>query len=339
MPALLLLVLAVAEPLEVRILKHEVPVTVRVEAQRLSCDDTPIDLHAVDVEASARQLKVGDLRCAQVLAEGNVTLQTTAGQRSYPGTVKVSLEGARLHLINVVDVEAYLPRVIAGEAVSPVLEAQAIVARTFALASRHRHAPQGYQLCDSTHCQLYRGDSEISPAAESAVQRTAHRVLLIGGMALKPAFSHPSCGSHTSLASDVFGNRAAGTAVKDEGPETPWQFEIERADLARALGTAPSGKAVEPLRRDGAGRIIEVRSFGVRLSGFEFLHRVQSALGAQSIRSAKFVSSESDTTIRFEGSGEGHGVGLCQYGARQMANQGADVQRILNRYFPESLIR
>lgn len=348
MTALVLLVLT-ATPLEVRVLEREAPSRVHLTAARITCDGKPLAA-SVDAEAGMREVKVGEAKCTQVVAEDGVTVKVKELERRYPGQLRVSLQGGLLRLINVVDVEAYLPSVVHAEADGgkpAALEAQAIVSRTFALTGQRRHANAGYHLCDLAHCQVYRGQGAASPAAEAAVKKTSNQVLLIGGIVLKPAFFHSSCGGHTSTASDVFGEDGAGSAVSDvengaprcKGEDLAWNFEVEKKDLAGALGLAPNGAAFEPLRRDTAGRVSEVRSFGKRFSGQEFLSRVGRAFGWRSVRSLKFSTSETDTTLRIEGAGTGHGVGLCQLGARSLAEKGVDVKGILTRYFPESQIK
>lgn len=348
MTALLALVLAAA-PLEVRVLERELPVTAHLDAKRFTCDGKVLEGTSFDVAVSIRELKVGTATCNQLVADGPSTVKLKSLERSYPGQLKLSLEGSRMRLINVVDVEDYLPSVVTAEADGSkpaALEAQAIVSRTFALAGRKRHETNGYQLCDLAHCQVYRGSGEVSAGAKAAVQKTKAQVLLIGGIVLKPAFFHSSCGGHTSGAFEVFGEDAAGSAVSDvEGgvprcktPDFAWSFEIDKGALAKAFNVAPNGIAFEPLKRDQAGRVSEVRVFGKRVTGQEFLSRTGRAFGWQSVRSMKLKSSETDTTIRFDGTGMGHGVGLCQLGAKSLAENGVDAKGILLRYFPESKI-
>lgn len=347
MTPLLLVVLAHA-PLEVRVLEREAPSHVHLEAARVTCDGKPLP-PVVDAEASVRDVRVGTTSCTQVVAEGGVTLVVKDLKRSYPGQVRVSLQGGLLRLINVVDVEDYLPSVIAVEAgvmKAGALEAQAIVSRTFAVTGLERHARAGYHLCDLAHCQVYRG-REASPDAEAATKKTKDQVLLIGGIVLKPAFFHASCGGHTSAGADVFDEPSAGSAVSDVENGAPrckdgdfaWRFEVERSALAKAFGIPDRGAALEPLKRDAGGRIIELRAFGKRFTGQDFASRVGRAFGWRSVRSMKFSTTESDTTLRLDGTGTGHGVGLCQLGAKALAERGVDARGILQRYFPESQVK
>lgn len=341
-----LLVLAAA-PLEVRVLERETPASVRLDATRVTCDGRPLEKN-VEVVAGARELKVGANACQLVVAEGGVTVTVRSLTRRYPGSVRASLQASMVKLVNVVEVDDYLPSVLQVEAdgMKPAaLEAQAIVSRTFALTA-HRHGSQGYQLCDLAHCQVYRG-AEASAQSAAAVKNTAHQVLLIGGIVLKPAFFHSSCGGHTSSAGEVFGEDAAGTAVSDVENGEPrcktsdfeWTFEATQEDFAKAFNVKANGAALEPLRKDKAGRVIELRVFGKRMSGQAFLSQAGRAFGWQAVRSAKFTARATDNAVVLKGTGLGHGVGLCQLGARALAERGVDAKGILARYFPESQVK
>ncbi|MGV3625512.1 MAG: SpoIID/LytB domain-containing protein [Archangium sp.] len=341
-----LLVLAAA-PLEVRVLERETPASVRLEAERISCDGKPVEKN-VEVIAGPRELKVGAALCQLVAAEGGVTVTARSVTRKFAGSIRASLQGSVVKLVNVVAVDDYLPSVLQVEAdgMKPAaLEAQAIVSRTFALTA-HRHGSQGYDLCDLAHCQVYRG-TEASPASITAVKNTANQVLLIGGIVLKPAFFHSSCGGHTSSANDVFGEDAAGSAVSDVENGEPrcktndfeWTFEATQEDFAKAFNVRAVGAALEPLRKDKAGRIIELRVFGKRMSGQSFLSQAGRTFGWQAVRSAKFTARSTDNAVVLKGTGLGHGVGLCQLGAKALAERGVDAKGILSRYFPESQVK
>lgn len=341
------LLVLTAAPLEVRILERETPASVRLEATRVTCDGKPLE-KSVEAFAGARELKVGVAACQLVIAEGGVTVTARSITRKYAGTVRASLQASVVKLVNVVDVEDYLPSVVFVEADGSkpaALEAQAIVSRTFALTA-HRHGTQGYDLCDLAHCQAYRG-TEAGADSVAAVKRTSNQVLLIGGIVLKPAFFHSSCGGHTSSPNDVFGEDAAGTAISDvengeprcKTKEFDWSFEATQEDFAKAFNVKPVGTAIEPLKKDKAGRLIELRVFGKRLSGQAFLSQAGRAFGWQAVKSAKFTARSTDNAVVLKGTGLGHGVGLCQLGAKALAERGVDSKGILSRYFPESQVK
>ncbi len=347
------------QPLRVRVLEKEHAVEAEVVGAEMSCDGKKLPNASIVVRAADRRLHAGDLECEQLTVSGpevKITLREDLNgaraplTRAYPTKVVFSNETELLKMVNFVDVEDYLPSVVEAEAQpSPpaALEAQAVVSRTFALASRGRHAASGYDLCDLAHCQVYRGKSK-DEKARAAVQKTKGLVLLVGGVVLKPAFFHASCGGATSRPIDVFGEEGAGAAINDSGKDGPlcksapdftWDWEIDRTELARGLGLKPDGAAVEVLHRDASGRIVQLKSFGARFTGAEFLARVGQAFGYDTLRSMKMTASEAEGAVRFHGTGLGHGSGLCQEGARAIATQGGTSKQILQRYFPDCQVR
>ncbi len=354
------------EPLLIRVLEREKATHAVLGAKALSCDATSLSAASVELDVAPRAVRLtvagaaaatdagtpNPGSCQVVTALGPTRVTVGAVTRTYLGTVKVVLEGGVLKFFNEIDVERYLTSVISAEANgSPraALEAQAVVSRTFALTSRNRHAAAGYDLCDLTHCQLYRGQEARSAEAQAAVEKTDGQVLLVGGVALKPAFFHSACGGHTSRAADVFHAEGAGPGVSDladggkswcsEAPDFSWEWTVDRHELATALGLPTEGAAFEPLRRDAAGRVIELKSFGRRFSGDEYFAKVGRVFGYQSLRSLKVTAVEAESTLHFTGVGLGHGVGLCQQGARAMAAKGADAKAILGHYFPDCQVR
>ncbi|MFT3840468.1 MAG: SpoIID/LytB domain-containing protein [Myxococcaceae bacterium] len=351
---------AAAQPLRIRVLEKERAVEAEIAGDSISCDNKKLPNKTILVRANDRRLKAGDQACEQLNvlgAEIKVTLKEDLNgprdqvlTRTYPTRLLVANEQELLKLVNFVEVEDYLSSVVESEA-SPaapaMLEAQSVVSRTFALASRGRHGSSGYDLCDLAHCQVYRGKAK-DPASKAAVAKTKGQVLLVGGVVLKPAFFHSSCGGATSRALDVFGDEGAGAAINDTGKEGPlckgapdfaWSWEIDRSELARGLNARPDGAAVEVLRRDSSGRIVQLKSFGVRYSGNELLAKLGATFGYDTVRSMKMTVEESEGVVHFKGTGLGHGSGLCQEGAKAIATKGGTAQQILQRYFPDCQVR
>lgn len=351
-PVLLLTTLGAA-PLEVRVLERSRLTEAMLEADAFTCDGKKLPNRSIAVTPNDRRLRAGDQACEVLVAEGEIRVLAGELKRRYYGKLKVTNEAEVLRFINTVDVENYLPSVVEAEASgapSAALEAQAIVSRTFAVASRGRHAQNGYDLCDLSHCQVFHGHDEESAASRTAVKKTADQVLLVGGVVLRPAFFHASCGGGTSKAIDVFGEEGAGGGVNDstkdgamcrDAPGFAWEWQVERGELATALGAKPDGdvSAFEILRRDGSGRVLQLKSFGKRYSGAEFASKVGRTFGWQALKSLHVSMEQVEGTLRFKGTGLGHGVGLCQQGAKAMAGKGSEAKAILLRYFPDSQIR
>jgi SpoIID/LytB domain protein len=245
-----------------------------------------------------------------------------------------------------VAVDAYIAQVLAGEgqpkASDAAQEALAITARTFAHANRNRHRSEGFDLCDTTHCQVVR---PATAATTRAAKATSGRVLLHQG---QPAFVFYSawCGGQTELASQVWPGAIdylADPSLEDDAceDEPVWASAIRTADLEKALRAAGlRGSRLRGLRvieRNRSGRIARIRIDGFtpsEISGHEFRMAISRVTGPQSIKSTTFDVNRDGTQYRFRGRGYGHGVGLCVVGAGKRASKGATADDILRFYFP-----
>lgn len=240
----------------------------------------------------------------------------------------------------------YIAQVLAGEgqpkASDAAQEALAITARTFAMANRNRHRSEGFDLCDTTHCQVLRPATAITRRAAEA---TRGRMLLHQG---QPAFVFYSawCGGHTELASQVWPGAveySRGSSIDDDAcdDEPEWTSEVRAGEIERALRAAGlQGSRLRGLRvlgRNDSERVARLHVAGFtpsEISGHEFRMAVARVAGWQSIKSTAFEIDRTATGYRFRGRGFGHGVGLCVIGAGKRAARGASAAEILRFYFP-----
>ena len=248
--------------------------------------------------------------------------------------------------VETLPLDDYLAQVLAGEgqpkAADAAQQALAITARTFAVANRNRHRSEGFDLCDTTHCQVLRPATAVSRRAAEA---TSGRVLLHNG---QPAFVFYSawCGGQSELASRVWPGAVDYSyepSLEDEAceDEPPWESEIRAGEIERALRAAGlRGSRLRDLRvlsRNPSSRVDRIRVDGFTppdLSGHEFRMAVGRAAGWQLIKSTAFEIDRTSTGYRFRGRGSGHGVGLCVIGAGRRAARGATAEQILSFYFP-----
>ncbi len=233
-----------------------------------------------------------------------------------------------------------------------MLEVQAIIARTYATAHLGRHQREGYDLCSTTHCQLYQPSrlktSSWAPLADKAAAHTTGMVLWYG-TAPASALFHADCGGHTSAATDIWGGTARPylKAAVDDGAaqsaHTTWRYEAGRAELIAALNADPRTRVGRELReiriaaRDDGGRAVLISLKGTRdvtVRGEDLRTVLTNAFGARSIKSALFEVSKQGTRFVFSGKGYGHGVGLCQAGAYARLRAGARPEQVLARYYP-----
>jgi len=248
-----------------------------------------------------------------------------------------------------VSVESYVAAVLPGEigrrAPAAALEAQAVAARSYALARRSRHADEGADLCDDVHCQVFRGLSAATPETRAAAAATEGIVLVQNGRII-PAPFHAVCGGKTARPRDVWDDEENPDLVPVEddacsgAPGYAWSFSIPRKELprlAQALGL-PEARFLEIYGRDDTGRVSMIRlaekggaSRVVR--GFDFRKAASDIWGWASVRSTAFEMSESRTEYFLAGRGTGHGAGMCQAGAIERARRGESRDAILALYY------
>ena len=232
------------------------------------------------------------------------------------------------------------------------LKAMAISMRTFALSNANRHQSEGFGLCDSTHCQaLHFGKAR--PEVERAVQETAGETLWSGGERAHVYYTQ-HCGGMSEPASAVWpaehaaylaGQRADPYCLRRSPAE--WHAQIvltQLSEIFRAQGwqTPSPIAAIHVIRRGATGRaeLLAVTGVGApaRLSASSFRFAVNRALGWNQIRSDWYTARVSGQALELSGKGYGHGVGLCQAGAYEMAAEGKSAAQILNFYFPGTAI-
>lgn len=240
--------------------------------------------------------------------------------------------------------------------VSRMFEVQAILARTYAVSHLGRHGRDGYDLCATTHCQLFDParlkTSRWAAAATDATRRTAGMIVWFDRAPASVLF-HADCGGHTSAATSVWGGapRSYLAPLADDGPaaaaHSTWHYEATREALRLALNgdmrTAVGIRLqdVEVVDRDEAGRAALIRIRGDRdrdVKGEIFRDVTTRAFGARSIKSTWFDVHKERTGYVFEGRGFGHGVGLCQTGALARLGAGAAPRSVLAYYFPGTRI-
>ncbi len=244
--------------------------------------------------------------------------------------------------VSVLPLEVYVARVLAGEAApntaDGALQALAIAARTFTIANAGRHDRDGFDICDTTHCQVFRA---ATAATRRAVLVSAGLVLTYNGTPAEVFYS-ASCGGRTERASEVWatgGQFPYLLGVDDEVHEGDPVWRLERSldevrDAVARLGLR--GTRLEDLRidtRSGSGRVSRVSLPGLSpdtLTG----DQLRSALGFAELRSTAFTMERTGDRLRFEGRGYGHGVGLCVVGAGRRAARGETAEVILRHYFP-----
>lgn len=267
--------------------------------------------------------------------------------RPYRGTIEIADGKEGLLVINEVPMENYLAGIINHEISSKwpedVIKTQAVIARTYALFNRNKRAKNPWHVDSSVMGQVYGGSSSEDQAAVAAVRATAGEVLMYAD---EPALTvyHSNAGGMTDSARNVW-SRDYPYLVPVESPfdagapRYQWDHTASAADLGEGLRR--SGKRIgdpvglEVIDKTDAGRVkvLAVRDNNgqeIRLSGEE----LRSILGYSVLRSAIFEVERGGEMFLFKGRGSGHGVGLSQWGAKGMAENGYSYRQILEHFYP-----
>lgn len=312
----------------------------------------------VDAAEIAADLLQGASKGRGQLANGTGAATATPGPLKGGAPAVAGPNAASLRMIKIgvtdrngrvrptdLDLEDYIARVVTGEgqpnAADAAQQALAITARTFALANLNRHRREGYDLCDSTHCQVMRPATE---AAKRAAAATAGRVLVHQGQPASVFYS-ALCGGRSELASEVWPGAInySSSSHEDEAceDEPGWSSEVRVDQIERALRAAGHrGERLRDLRvisRNNSGRVAQLRVEGFspnQISGHDFRTAVGRVAGWQHMKSTAFEVRRIGSGYRFTGRGSGHGVGLCVIGAGHRAARGNGTDAILNFYFP-----
>ncbi|WP_415950031.1 SpoIID/LytB domain-containing protein [Mitsuokella jalaludinii] len=268
--------------------------------------------------------------------------------RRYRGALELRHRGAGLTAVNIVPVDDYLLSVVPEEMPTDwpaeALKAQSVAARSFALKSRGRHAAEGYDLCTTTHCQLYKGIASEKTVSTAAVRATRGEVLTYGGQPIEALF-HTDSGGMTESSEDVWGSHVPYLrAVRDTPLGTmPWTKTMSKADLEQKL--AAKGHAIGRLRaielsplavgraakdRTASGRVKAMIVTGTKGSVTLSGNAWRSLLG---LKSTLFSAKLTKDSVTFTGFGAGHGLGISQWSAKRLAETGKSYADILHHYY------
>ncbi len=285
---------------------------------------------------------------AILVATATVTL---AGTPPSTGNGEPAMRVLRLasHRVEAVALEDYVSAVLPaeiGNAPAAALEAQAIAARSYAIGKTNRHVEEGADVCDGTHCQVYRGRGSSTPASRRATEATKGVVLTLSGRVIAAPF-HACCGGRTSRPAEVWDDEETPdiAPVDDDaclgGPGSVWEFRLPRAEVQVLGGAVGLSRAryLEVFGRGRDGRVASVRFVAPKgiarvVRGFEFRRVANELWGWSSVRSTAFELTEERHQYVLSGRGTGHGAGLCQVGAIARARRGETAEHILRHYYP-----
>ncbi len=237
--------------------------------------------------------------------------------RHYRGTLQLKPVSGAGGLIAVVDMdlETAVASVVAAESLpgAPLeaLKAQAVAARSYFVAGKGRHSE--FDFCDTTHCQFLREPPAPGRAGSEAASATRGLVMAYDSQPIAAMYTR-SCSGRTRTPAEVglspgsYPYYSVDCKYCREHPER-WQSRISAYDAATLHSS------------DEAARLKFVRRFGW-----------------SAVPSNRFTKKSEGDHVILEGTGQGHGIGLCQAGASAMAEAGANFRQILSHYYPNATI-
>jgi len=308
-------------------------------------------LSAVMVRGVSEGIAVGNevLPTTQLLIQPNDEAAISLNGIRLRGDLEIQRQaGNKLLVINHVTLEDYLLGVLSKEVPDywpeEVLQAAAIAARSYALYQRLTKEVSAFDVTGDVMSQDYGGKASEKHRTSQAVRATQGRILMSQGK-LFPTFYHSTCGGKTEHGRIMgkFDLQPLQGGVKCDfciaSPFYSWKRRLTREDFSWALQKSKHGrigkfKSVAINKISDFGRAEQITIAGtersVKLSGNEF----RALFGFDSIRSSRFMIIPSGNGFVLDGHGWGHGVGMCQWGAAELARRGIPVEDILTFYYP-----
>jgi stage II sporulation protein D len=258
--------------------------------------------------------------------------------RIYDDNLGFYVDFNRVMTINIIEIDKYVAGVVEAEsgpsAHVEFYKAQALLARTYALGHLERHAGEGFNLCDQVHCQAYKGKSVKNPSILSATKDTKDQVIIDADNNLIVGAFHANCGGHTANAVDVWlSHKPYLVSISDSYckglPSSQWEVRIPLEQWTEFFKS--KGVDVDNLPISSFVFISKDREYFYPIAGKKIpLTDIRNHF---MLRSSYFSVDIVSGNIRVRGRGYGHGVGMCQDGAMQMARRGKSYQDILHQYF------
>lgn len=283
------------------------------------------------------------VRIIQDSLNSSFKIKTTAPVVSkhhfYRDNLEVTADGSRLRIVNLVGISNYLGGVIESEGGGgrhlEYYKVQALMSRTYALKNKVRHKEEGFYLCDGVHCQAYHNMLRRTPLIKEAVEATRGEVIVDENGCLIPSYFAANCGGQTCDPSYVWNKSVPFLEPFMDTfcvhtKQAEWSKAVTKYQwktfLEKEYGVLESVYGDLLYNFDGSNRTAFYihPSLGVPMRDLRKKFRLKSAY---------FSTELKGNEVLIKGRGFGHGVGLCQEGAMQMAKSGFNYKQIALFYF------
>lgn len=262
------------------------------------------------------------------------------------GKLMVFPLGSFLKVIIQMEEEDYVYAVLSREIPSswPKSSVQALTLsiRSYADFYQGKHNHNGYDFCDLTHCQVL-GATQKKGDYYRWVKETRGQKIYYHHQVIAALYSSV-CGGHTEDNHQVFGGESLDylSGVSDAGacseaPNYEWSSFISASELVQLKKLGIDFERLQVGQRSSSGRILSLYQNQPHFKEWlasEFLSQIGQEIGWAKLKSAWFTWEKQGKGILISGKGFGHGVGLCEYGAKHQAEHGKTYQEILKTYYP-----
>ena len=276
------------------------------------------------------------------------------------GSVRIIKQQRRLLVVNVVAIEEYLVGVLVGEVPLTwpleALKVQAIASRSYALYQRAKGRYVHYDLVATTRDQVFVGASPPDPTADEhrawakairAVNATRGQFLAFDGQPILAAYHSTAAGptedAYQIWLEDIPYLTSVACPWDRESKYYRWVRKIPITRLEQRLRThgfvVGIIDSITPVVMTGSGRVGSLRIIHSKGNLMIRGEDLRKALGYTTLLSTNFEVQRFGATVVFHGKGAGHGVGLCQWGAKELAESGFEAHTILQYYYPGTVIQ
>jgi len=320
----------------------------------------PIFLSVVSYD----DIEMNTLTKQEQLIEKNVSSKYINYETVDKNSPQINIHNHETGKTQKMDIEEYLCGVLSGEMPSDfsmeALKAQAVAARTYVMYNQENGASKhkGSAVCtDYTHCQEYKSESELKelkgedwikdsyPKIKQAVNETKGHIITYDGEPILPLYFSTSSGK-TENSEEVFSAeypylRSVDSPYDKYAPKYASTLKISNKDLVSKLKNAYSdidisqnnlSSQIKILNRSAGGSVEKIKLGNKELTGRD----IRNILN---LNSANFEIEFNENFIDFVVKGYGHGVGMSQWGAQGMAEEGYKYYEILCHYYKDTTIK
>ena len=265
--------------------------------------------------------------------------------RTYDDNLEIRLapDNSQFILINKVDLENYIAGVVESEggkgSNQEYYKIQAILCRTYLLAHLNRHILEGYEVCDDVHCQAYTSKTSDANILR-AVLDVKGIVVVDNNLNLITAAFHSNCGGETCNSQDVWAMPTTYLkSVKDtfcrKQSQAYWQRSIPLEDWQAYLQLKHRYPVDDTINNIGATSFSQSSGRAIYFKDKELKIPLKTIRADFKLKSTYFSIEQKGDSVIFTGRGYGHGVGLCQEGAMQMAKLKYSYEYIMHYYYKD----